>query len=117
MAELARPDGLLAQDAGRPLVGPDGRPRGVVARGRGRLLRDAVGELDPDGDPRARVGRGDAALAALDRDIERGQPGGDPVQVIGVIDADAEPDQTAQVGVDDGQLLAAVDGRERAPPA
>src|SRR5437667_12603678 len=67
-----------------------------------------------------KVGRGrldglQASFSALRRDPESGQRGGDAVDVVGVLGADAEREQLPGRAVDDPQLPAAVDAAEALP--
>src|SRR5438046_577853 len=110
VAALPRPDRAVAQHR----VGAPGRairpPRRIGQERGGARLADTLGDAHRDADPGAGVDGRERGRRPLDRDAEAGKAAGDPTQVVGVVDTDAELEQAAARRRHELQLLAAVDG-------
>src|SRR5439155_3771184 len=108
--QLPRPHRTRAEHRRGAGAGTAGMTRPVRRRRRRRGLPDARGDPEHHTDLRARVDRGDRRGFPLDAYTHPGEVGGGPVEVVCIIDPDAELDEAASGRGDQPELLAAVDG-------
>ena len=115
VAELARRDRTFADDARVPARWARSiRPGPLYGVGRRRLLGDPGATADGSrGTRRSGSSATRVSPVRLDRQVEAGSWAVDPVEVVGVLGADADLDQAALRRVDEPELLAAVGGGER----
>jgi hypothetical protein len=114
MPQLARAHRIFLQHNGCACAGAFDTARPVVRGGRHHGLDDPVGYANYRPESGDRLLGHDSFLAAVDAQIQCSQPGGDGVEIVGIISADGDFDQSAGRCVDQPQLVAASAGAQPA---
>jgi hypothetical protein len=112
VSQFARLDRTFAQDPRGTIILSVATTGRVGQRDRCRYLWDTREDLDYGSSTTVHLNCPETRCVSLDRDSESGEPVGDVVNVVGVVSADAQLDQSAAGGFDDAQLFAAIGGRK-----
>jgi hypothetical protein len=73
---------------------------------------DRVGYADDDPNPGSGIGGRNSAGRLVEGEVERGEAGGDRVQIVRIARADAQLDEPPPLRVDEAELFATVRGGE-----